>query len=356
MPAEVPTWVSRNSHTLPAPVPTDSTRAPFRRCRGQRLARPRHPGRGQDNPCMGTPSRNENLQNRENSECLPTEARSGGGLTGKPKRADSETATRSQLNRQDPRAGGKRRRLLLEITLVLALLLLVTAGGILVYEAFYPGATPNLPSLGRLFPDVPTANPEGTHPPATDSPAGTEAPLSTLGDGMEEIAADEATGNETTASAETSSSEGLLAPLAADASSALSPQTGNTYGPENMLDSNMATAWNEGASGPGDGEWVRFHFSEPVVITRLEIANRYQKDLPRFQGNGRIRLLRIQTGEGAPLTAKLADSLGYQSVGLSTNALATTELTLTIVSVYPGDNWEDAAISGLKIYGYPEGQ
>src|SRR5680860_565112 len=57
-----------------------------------------------------------------------------------------------------------------------------------------------------------------------------------------------------------------------------------------------------------------------------------------------------------PVTAKLADSLGYQSVGLSTNALATTELTLTIVSVYPGDNWEDAAISGLKIYGYPEGQ
>ena len=59
---------------------------------------------------------------------------------------------------------------------------------------------------------------------------------------------------------------------------------GPISGPPTCWTKTWTTAWNEGVEGPGVGEWVRFDFGEPVVLTRIEIANGYQKDEERFQG------------------------------------------------------------------------
>lgn len=284
-----------------------------------------------------------------------------------PRKADrtesGKRLRRPVMEQPDPGLSRKHRPVVI-VALILALLLLTAAAGTLIYETFYPGGIPEFLQLGRLLPDTPNAGLDGVRTPSADDPADTEDPTDTYGgetgstEDEEDRRGEEGTEQEQSApdDNEPSDTQHLLTPSGAEASSALSPQGGNTYGPGNALDSNMKTAWNEGASGPGNGEWMRLHFPAPVVPTRLEIANGYQKDQRRFRGNGRVRRLRIEPGGEAspPLTVELKDALGYQSVDLPADYPATSEIILTIISVYPGDTWEDTALSGIRIYGHSE--
>lgn len=288
-----------------------------------------------------------------------------------PRKADrtesGKRLRRPVMKQPDPGLSREHRPVVI-VALILALLLLTAAAGTLIYDTLYPGGIPEFLQLGRLLPDTPNAGLDGVRTPSADDPAETEDLPDTHGgetgstedegDGRGEEGTEQEQEQKQGAPDDNgpSDKEHLLAPSGAEASSALSPQGGNTYGPGNALDSNMETAWNEGASGSGNGEWIRLHFPAPVVPTRLEIANGYQKDQRRFRGNGRIRRLRIELGGEAslPLTVELEDALGYQSVDLPADYPATSEIILTIISVYPGDTWEDTALSGMRIYGYSE--
>jgi hypothetical protein len=167
----------------------------------------------------------------------------------------------------------------------------------------------------------------------------------------------------TTASTSTTSSEGssgagestsstvpvvLLRPTGTAASSILKATTTDNYRATNLLDGDLTTAWNEGAKGPGLGEWVRFEFLEPVVIVRLEIANGYQKDDDRFLGNPRVKSLKIEYSNGATQLVELLDVKDFQSVDAVQRPAEW--IKLTIVSVYPDYEWEDAALSEVRIY------
>jgi hypothetical protein len=137
-------------------------------------------------------------------------------------------------------------------------------------------------------------------------------------------------------------------PTAVVASSILKATTSKSYRATNLLDGDLTTAWEEGAKGPGLGEWVRFEFSKPVVIARIEIANGYQKDDERFAGNPRVKSLKVEYSNGVTQLIDLADSKDYQSI------IATSEAVdwfkLIIVSVYPGGRWEDTALSEVRIF------
>jgi len=120
------------------------------------------------------------------------------------------------------------------------------------------------------------------------------------------------------------------------------------YGAANLLDGDLATAWNEGAEGPGVGQWVRFAFSNPIVPARIEIANGYQKDAERFHGNVRVKSLKLEYSNGATQVVELLDTEDFQSV---TTVQASTEwIKLTIQSVYPDYVWADAALSEVRIF------
>lgn len=145
-------------------------------------------------------------------------------------------------------------------------------------------------------------------------------------------------------------SEGALQvrPRAVSASSILEASNTRDYRATNLLDGDLGTAWNEGAPGPGIGEWVRLEFSRPLVLARLEIANGYQQDEDRFYANGRVKSLEVEYSNGATQLVDLLDTLGFQAID---PAVQETEwIKLTIVSVYPHRTWDDTALSEVRVY------
>ena len=148
----------------------------------------------------------------------------------------------------------------------------------------------------------------------------------------------------------TSSTAALTAvrPQSARASSVLKSTLTINYSATNLLDGNVATAWNEGSKGPGVGQWVRLDFSRPVIPVRLEIANGYQKDAERFVGNVRVKGLELEYSDGSTQVVELLDTDGFQSV--TTEPVSTEWIKMTIVSVYPDYVWEDAALSEVRIF------
>jgi len=139
-----------------------------------------------------------------------------------------------------------------------------------------------------------------------------------------------------------------ISPTSVAASSSLPSAGGITYGPDNLFDDFLETAWQEGADGSGEGEWVRFDFGREITLSAIEIANGYQKDTRRFAGNSRVETLRVEYSDGTTQQVRLYDDPGFQEV---TPAQKQTQwLRLTILSVYPGDTWDDAGLSEVHLY------
>ncbi|MCX8033215.1 MAG: hypothetical protein N3B14_07520 [Thermoleophilia bacterium] len=144
----------------------------------------------------------------------------------------------------------------------------------------------------------------------------------------------------------------LVRPTSVTSSSALEATSTASYGPTNLVDGDLATAWNEGAEGPGIGEWVRFEFSRQWVLARIEIANGYQKDDERYFGNGRVRSLAIEYSTGTTQLVDLLDSKDIQTIIPTRQPVEWFKIT--IVDVYPGKIWDDTALSEVRIYARSE--
>ncbi|MCE5253796.1 MAG: hypothetical protein LLG45_06260 [Actinomycetia bacterium] len=144
----------------------------------------------------------------------------------------------------------------------------------------------------------------------------------------------------------------LIRPTSVTSSSALKATATNSYKATNLLDGDLATAWEEGAEGPGLGEWVMFEFSRQVVLTRIEIANGYQKDDERYFGNPRVRSLGVEYSTGTVQLIDLLDSREYQTIIPTRQPVEWVKLT--IVSVYPGEVWDDTALSEVRMYARPQ--
>jgi hypothetical protein len=137
-------------------------------------------------------------------------------------------------------------------------------------------------------------------------------------------------------------------PDSATASSSLKATTIANFQPANLLDGDLASAWNEGADGPGIGEWVRFDFVESIPLARVEIANGYQRDEQRFAGNARVKTLELTYSDGSTQLVQLLDAEGLQTIEPSVDE--TAQITFTIISVYPRYEWQDAALSEIRVY------
>ncbi len=183
--------------------------------------------------------------------------------------------------------------------------------------------------LSEESPDQVGSNPES--PAASDTVAGTDGQEASGGGGS----------TTTTEPPTTTSLREVVELPVADvrASSYIDPSAERTYGPDNLIDGDPATAWNEGAEGLGEGEWVRLQFESPVIPARLEVANGYQRDEERYTGNGRIEQMTVKYSDGTSQTVELEDREGFQEVPLPPKE--TEWLLITAQSVYPGSTWED---------------
>lgn len=140
----------------------------------------------------------------------------------------------------------------------------------------------------------------------------------------------------------------LIRPKSVEGSSALKATSTNNYRATNLIDGDLATAWNEGAEGVGLGESVTFQFSQQLALARIEVANGFQQDDDRFLANPRVKTLQIEYSSGTVQLVDLLDAQGYQTILPTRQPIEW--IKMTIVAVHPDYEWEDTALSEVRFY------
>lgn len=168
----------------------------------------------------------------------------------------------------------------------------------------------------------------------------------------------------------------LLGPaqLRVEASSTLP----GSYATANLLDGKAATAWCEGADGPGVGATLRLSWPEPRVLYGLGLRGGTFKSEPLLRANARPRKVRIRTSAGLERQVELADpavplssdpslppalaaipagswfararDAGPPVIQLAESPdpkAASTWVELTILEVWPGSRYADLCVSEL---------
>lgn len=140
----------------------------------------------------------------------------------------------------------------------------------------------------------------------------------------------------------------LVPVISASASSTLPAEGENDYRALNVIDGRLSTCWSEDVDGKGVGEWIRLDLGESTTLVTIEIANGYQKDQRRFDGNPRVETLRVEYSDGSSQRVRLHDDMGFQIIAAPPSP--TEWVKLVIESTYPGDTWQDTSISEVRLY------
>lgn len=136
--------------------------------------------------------------------------------------------------------------------------------------------------------------------------------------------------------------------ISASASSVLQSEKDISYEAENLLDGDPATNWQEGEEGNGEGTVLTFRFEEPVEVSGIELLNGNGVSEQKYFANDRPEEITIQMG-AKKVNYLLNDQFGSQFIGLS-SCEETSEITITIDSVYEGSKYKDTCISDIKFY------
>jgi beta-lactamase class A len=124
-----------------------------------------------------------------------------------------------------------------------------------------------------------------------------------------------------------------------------------TYEPMHVLDGDPTTAWVEGVAGPGNGEWLRLSFAEPVTVARLDLDIGRDIDARQFAENNRLRAAQVRFSDGSMLPVTFLDRRGMQSLIL--RPVTTTMFDITLEAVYSGTHHDVTAIAEVAVWGRP---
>ena len=184
--------------------------------------------------------------------------------------------------------------------------------------------------------------------------------ISTTGDspfgGTEQPMVSAAVGSTPTASAPQAATPAetfeRLRPSRTSASSFLT-QRRNRYAAKLAFDGNRATAWNEGAAGSGQGEWIEARFAPGTRFRRVEIGTGWDRVGPNgdlFPANAHARRISIQV-DGREVTAVNA-AADQRYVTASLDATGAT-MRFVVLDVWPGERFEDLCINEIVVEGTP---
>jgi len=156
-------------------------------------------------------------------------------------------------------------------------------------------------------------------------------------------------------------------------SSSLSSQGENTYEAKNAHDLSYKTAWVEGVTGYGIGEYLEYHFApESPRITKIIVVNGYVKSKSAYNNNSRVKKLKVYVNDKPYAILNLKDVIAEQSfefepIGNSErkdwDKLKTQPdwtIKFEILDVYKGLKYDDVVISeiyfdGLDVHCFAKG-
>lgn len=138
----------------------------------------------------------------------------------------------------------------------------------------------------------------------------------------------------------------------ATASSSLPDSDKFSYQPEQVRKGHRSTAWTEGAEGDGVGEWLLLTLEKPAPVRKLGIVPGYAKSAELYRANGRPAELDVSVNDGKAVRVKLPDEhLEHEhfTFDLPAKGELVKTVKLTIAKVYPGEQYQDTAISDIKL-------
>lgn len=128
------------------------------------------------------------------------------------------------------------------------------------------------------------------------------------------------------------------------ASSVLDPQLGNRYGPGNLFDGKLSTAWVEGVAGNGTGQKLLIAFDRPRLLAGFDLVNGYAKNRDIYTKNARVRTAELRLSDGSSQRLDLPDTMRSNRFSFGA-PLEVTWMELEIGSVFPGSKYTDTAVS-----------
>lgn len=137
------------------------------------------------------------------------------------------------------------------------------------------------------------------------------------------------------------------------ASSTRKMEGAHSYAARKAHDFDYCTAWVEGVTGPGIGEWLTYQFANdsPRLHTVI-ISNGLVTSERAWQANNRVKRLRMEENGIHVATLELADSMEDQSFKMPRLFGQRIDgqplrLAFIIVEVYPGEHYDDTVISEI---------
>jgi hypothetical protein len=132
-----------------------------------------------------------------------------------------------------------------------------------------------------------------------------------------------------------------------------SSQRGDAFGPENLIDGDPATRWNDDALH-GVGAWLEFTFSQPVQIQEIEFQN--VTDDESFRRNYKIQGYTITVDDlNVPISGRLINANEPQRVNVA--SLGTTTLRIDVTTTHlaepVGENppFDELALEAVRFFG-----
>lgn len=141
------------------------------------------------------------------------------------------------------------------------------------------------------------------------------------------------------------------------ASSVLSSQGSASYRASNIIDCNHETAWVEGVSGYGVGQWIEFRDISPDGdITAIHILNGYVKSDRAWSENARVKRLKVYYNDRPICILELQDSRSMQVFPVQDflgGKHYINKLRFEIMEVYSGTKYQDTVISEIYFTACP---
>lgn len=146
------------------------------------------------------------------------------------------------------------------------------------------------------------------------------------------------------------------------ASSELKENNGISYSPKNAHDFDKNTAWVEGNSTFGVGEFIEYCFDFEEIkdykgtlgMNKIILANGYKKSKLSWENNSRVKQLKVYLNDEPYAILNLLDSFEIQTIAIAEivfPANKKTKLKFEITQVYEGRIYRDTAISLLMFDG-----